>query len=123
LPTNLDPAETRAAAVAGLTPRDVQLALALRLADESGDDLRILYALNDLCAHLDLDPNETEQGLSENAAEQIDTYVSLVLIAAGTALSAEVENDLEDRGLVRQTDQPYAEITEAGLAILRREKS
>lgn len=121
MPTNLDPAETRAAAVAGLTPRDVHLALALQLAEKSEDDHDITVALSDLCAHLDLDPNETEQGLSESAAERIDTYVKLVLIAAGTALSAEVENDLEDRGLVRQTDQPYAEITEAGLAVLRRD--
>ena len=43
----------------------------------------------------------------------------LEAIQLGTAFSAEVENDLEDRGLIRQTDQPYAEITAKGLALLK----
>jgi hypothetical protein len=42
----------------------------------------------------------------------------LRLIDAGNALSAEVEGDLEGRGLVRQTDAPYAEITAKGRALM-----
>jgi hypothetical protein len=39
---------------------------------------------------------------------------TLRAIAAGTAFSAEVENDLEARGLIVQTDQPYAQLTDTG---------
>lgn len=43
---------------------------------------------------------------------------TLRLIAAGQAFPAEVENDLEERGLVRQTDQPYAQLTAAGRRLI-----
>ena len=46
----------------------------------------------------------------------------LEAIQRGTAFPAEVEGDLEDRGLIRQTDQPYAEITPKGLALLKGER-
>jgi len=45
----------------------------------------------------------------------------LKLIAAGNALSAAVENDLEDQGLIIQTDQPYATITPKGQRLLAEE--
>lgn len=45
-------------------------------------------------------------------------YADLLTIAQGNALPARVENDLEARGLIVQTDQPYANLTEQGSALL-----
>lgn len=42
----------------------------------------------------------------------------LYMIASGAALAAEVENDLEERGLIVQTDKPYATLTDAGKALI-----
>jgi hypothetical protein len=39
-------------------------------------------------------------------------------IAAGTAFSVEVEDELEQRGYVRQTHQPYAQLTPKGRALI-----
>lgn len=47
---------------------------------------------------------------------------ALRLIAAGTAFPAEVENDLEDRGLIVQTDAPYAVLTDAGRKLIANPK-
>ncbi len=55
----------------------------------------------------------------EAADEQFDADVeALGFIAGGAALRAEVENDLEERGLIVQTDEPYANLTEAGRDLL-----
>jgi hypothetical protein len=56
------------------------------------------------------DGYETAQAASDAAA--------LRLIADGQALSAEVENALQERGLIVQTDQPYATLTDAGRSLL-----
>lgn len=45
----------------------------------------------------------------------------LYMIAFGAALAAEVENDLEERGLIVQTDKPYATLTDAGRARIAEE--
>lgn len=54
------------------------------------------------------------------------TYCSdlhdLRAIDAGAELLAEVEDDLEERGLIRQMHRPYATITPAGRALLRDNK-
>ncbi len=56
--------------------------------------------------------------------ESIDNVIAggdiadLMMIAAGNALPAEVENHLEDRGLIKQTDKPYAEITATGRKLI-----
>jgi hypothetical protein len=47
---------------------------------------------------------------------------ALGAIAAGRALPAAVENDLEERGLIVQTDEPYATLTRAGRELLTRER-
>lgn len=44
----------------------------------------------------------------------------LRLIDSGMALAAEVEGDLEDKGLIEQTDAAYATITAEGRALLER---
>jgi hypothetical protein len=43
---------------------------------------------------------------------------ALRAIHRGEALAARVENDLEERGLIVQSDAPYATLTRAGLALL-----
>jgi hypothetical protein len=42
----------------------------------------------------------------------------LAHIRAGNALSAAVENELEELGLIEQTDAPYAVLTDAGQALV-----
>lgn len=58
-----------------------------------------------------------------NAAIEIADAVlfdaqTLRQIAEGVAFFAERENELEERGLIRQTDKPYAALTEKGWRIL-----
>lgn len=43
---------------------------------------------------------------------------NLRLIAAGNALKAAIEYDLEERGLIVQTDQPYATLTLEGKSLI-----
>ena len=55
--------------------------------------------------------------------EKASVIACLRLIAAGNALSAQDENELEERGLIVQTDKPYATITDEGRALLAKEKN
>jgi predicted methyltransferase len=50
--------------------------------------------------------------------DEWDTY-HLVAIDMGNALSAAIENDLEERGLIVQTDKPYATLTPAGRELIK----
>lgn len=47
-----------------------------------------------------------------------ETAGALGLIAMGNALNAEVEYELEDRGLITTDDSPYATLTNEGHALL-----
>ena len=49
-----------------------------------------------------------------------DTQIAaaLQLIELGNALNAEVEYDLEDRGLITTDDAPYASLTDEGRAFV-----
>lgn len=49
--------------------------------------------------------------------ELFATIAHIKTIAEPAALPASIENDLEERGFIRQTDAPYASLTEAGDAI------
>lgn len=50
-----------------------------------------------------------------------DEIIALLnAIHQGTAFSADVEDALEDLGLIIQDDQPYAHLTKAGLALIQR---
>lgn len=53
---------------------DQQLAERLRDADASGDSDNVVYYENEICARLNLSPNETEQGLTQFAADAIERF-------------------------------------------------
>jgi hypothetical protein len=66
-----------------------------------------------------LTPRDVEDAQRLWAQGDRSDLVALTLIASDDALPAEVEYDLEDRGLIVQTDQPYADLTDAGIDLLR----
>lgn len=56
--------------------RKTMLATALRDAEASGDDYATAEAISEVCAELDLPPNETEQGLTQRASDLIDEFLA-----------------------------------------------
>lgn len=60
------------------------LATFLTEAVATGNDEAMLEAENDICDRLDLDLNETEQGLTENAVKEIEGFVSTALALVWT---------------------------------------
>jgi hypothetical protein len=54
---------------------DRDLAVALHRADVSGDTDTVLYAENEIAVRLNLDPNETEQGLTQYAADRVNDFL------------------------------------------------
>lgn len=55
---------------------DTKLALDLRVAVNRDDAEATIIAENAIIERLDIDPDETEQGLTENAVAQIQRFVS-----------------------------------------------
>ena len=55
----------------------------------------------------------------DDGPARLDPLVrDLALINAGAALAADVENDLEERGYIVQTDAPYATLTDEGRKLI-----
>lgn len=55
---------------------DTALALSLRRAVSAGDEDAMLEAENDIIYRLNIDGDETEQGLTEKAVAQIEAFVA-----------------------------------------------